>query len=130
MIKNVIFAISNHYLFTKKVRIMKKIMMIAALMVVAVTASAQRSPGDQTLKPFVGFNLANLAGDINDNSIKFAIAAEGTNVSDELARLNTNGRPAWMNWVIVLREYESNEALVGMNNPDPSDKYTPWTSNK
>ncbi len=50
----------------------------------------------------------------------------GTNVSDELARLNTNGRPAWMNWVIVLREYESNEALVGMNNPDPSDKYTPW----
>lgn len=55
---------------------------------------------------------------------------EGTNVSDELARLNTNGRPAWMNWVIVLREYESNEALVGMNNPDPSDKYTPWTSNK
>ena len=50
----------------------------------------------------------------------------GTNVSDELARLNTNGRPAWMNWVIILREYESNEALVGMNNPDPSDKYTPW----
>ena len=50
----------------------------------------------------------------------------GTNVSDELARLNTNGRPAWMNWVISLREYESNEALVGMNNPDPTDKYTPW----
>ena len=51
---------------------------------------------------------------------------KGTNVSDELARFNTNGRPAWMNWVIILREYESNEALVGMNNPDPSDKYTPW----
>lgn len=50
----------------------------------------------------------------------------GTNVSDELARLNTNGRPAWMNWVISLREYESNDALVGKNNPDPTDKYTPW----
>lgn len=55
---------------------------------------------------------------------------KGTNVTDELARLNTNGRPAWMNWVISLREYESNEALVGMNNPDPSDKYTPWVEEK
>lgn len=54
---------------------MKKLMMIAALMVVAVTANAQRSAGAQTLKPFVGFNLANLAGDISHNSIKFAIAA-------------------------------------------------------
>ena len=34
---------------------MKKLMMIAALMVVAVTANAQRSAGAQTLKPFVGF---------------------------------------------------------------------------
>lgn len=50
----------------------------------------------------------------------------GTNVTDELARLNTNGRPAWMNWVIIMVEAESNEALVGMNNPDPSDLYTPW----
>lgn len=50
----------------------------------------------------------------------------GTNYTDELARLNTNGRPAWMNWVIIDVEAENNEALVGMNNPDPSDKYTPW----
>ena len=50
----------------------------------------------------------------------------GTNVTDELARLNTNGRPAWMNWVIIMVEAESNEALVGMNNPDTSDLYTPW----
>lgn len=54
----------------------------------------------------------------------------GTNVDDDLARLNTNGRPAWMNWVIVQLEGESNEALVGKNNPDPSDKYTPWVENK
>lgn len=53
----------------------------------------------------------------------------GTNVDDELARLNTNGRPAWMNWVIVQIEGENNEALVGKNNPDPSDKYTPWVEN-
>lgn len=54
----------------------------------------------------------------------------GTNYTDELARLNTNGRPAWMNWVIIMVEAENNEALVGMNNPDPSDKYTPWVENK
>ena len=52
----------------------------------------------------------------------------GTNFSDDLARLNTNGRPAWMNWVIVQIEEENNEALVGMNNPDPSDLYTPWVA--
>ena len=57
-------------------------MMIAALMVVAVTASAQRSPGDQTLKPFVGFNLANFAGDINDNSYDVLV--------DEQIKLNAN----------------------------------------
>lgn len=54
---------------------------------------------------------------------------KGTNVDDNLARLNTNGRPAWMNWVIVQIEEENNEALVGKNNPDPSDKYTPWVEN-
>ena len=31
-----------------------------------------------------------------------------------------------MNWVIIMVEAESNEALVGMNNPDTSDLYTPW----
>ena len=42
-------------------------------------------------------------------------------------RFNTDGRPAWMNIVIVQTESNSNKALVGQNNPDPSDKYTPWT---
>lgn len=50
---------------------------------------------------------------------------DGTNFFDE-ARLNTNGRPAWMNWCIVQTEENSNSALVGWNNPDPTDKYTPW----
>ncbi len=49
----------------------------------------------------------------------------GTNHYSE-ARLNTTGRPAWMNIVIVQTESNNNEALKGWNNPDPSDLYTPW----
>lgn len=45
----------------------------------------------------------------------------------ELARFNTDGRPAWMNLVIVITEKNNNKALEGMNNPDPSDLYKPWT---
>jgi hypothetical protein len=50
---------------------------------------------------------------------------EGTDHED-LARFNTNGRPAWMNWCIVKNEENNNSALKGWGNPDPSDKYTPW----
>lgn len=52
---------------------------------------------------------------------------EGTNCQDVDSRLNTNGRPAWMNIVMVRTEEQNNEAFVDMNNPDPSDLYTPWT---
>ena len=51
---------------------------------------------------------------------------EGTNWQDEQTLLNTNGRPAWTNYVIVLTEARTNTALVNHNNPDPSDLYTPW----
>ena len=51
----------------------------------------------------------------------------GTNWDDDLARFNTNGRPAWMNYVIVRTESQNNQALVGMNNPDPTGAYTPWS---
>lgn len=50
----------------------------------------------------------------------------GTNFYS-LARLNTNGRPAWMNFVLIRSEENVNKAVVGWNNPDPSDLYTPWT---
>lgn len=50
----------------------------------------------------------------------------GTNCQDEKCRLNTEGRPAWMNIVIVETEQNNNEALVNHNNPDPSDVYSPW----
>lgn len=44
----------------------------------------------------------------------------------DLLRLNTNGRPAWMNLCISVSEYQNNEAVNHWNNPDPSDLYTPW----
>ena len=51
----------------------------------------------------------------------------GTNFYDT-ARLNTKGRPAWMNMNIVRQESDNNEALVGFGNPDPTDFYKPWIS--
>ena len=50
---------------------------------------------------------------------------EGTPFFD-LLRLNTEGRPAWMNIVLSVREYQNNKAITLYNNPDPSDMYTPW----
>ena len=38
-------------------------------------------------------------------------------------RFKTTGRPAWMNYVIVQSEENSNAAVRGWNNPDPSGKY-------
>lgn len=52
---------------------------------------------------------------------------EGTNFH-EMARLNTEGRPAWMNFSIVTTEKNNNKALVGYENPDPTDAYTPWVA--
>lgn len=49
----------------------------------------------------------------------------GTNHQDA-SRFNTEGRPAWMSINIVITEQNNNEALVGYENLDPSDKYTPW----
>ena len=49
----------------------------------------------------------------------------GTNWYEEV-RFNTNGRPAWMNLTMVRTESNNNQALVGWNNPDPSDKYPVW----
>ena len=48
---------------------------------------------------------------------------EGTNFGDT-KRFNTKGRPAWMNICIVQTEKNNNSALIGYENPDPSDKYT------
>ena len=50
----------------------------------------------------------------------------GTNFKAD-ARFNTVGRPAWMNFCIVVTEERNNQGLMGFENPDPSDLYTPWT---
>lgn len=39
---------------------------------------------------------------------------------------NTVGRPAWMNFVIVLTESNNNRGVAGYNNPNPSDLYDSW----
>nr|WP_302829903.1 RagB/SusD family nutrient uptake outer membrane protein [uncultured Bacteroides sp.] len=49
-------------------------------------------------------------------------AYTGTNFSDAV-RFNTTRRPAWMNISIVQTEKNNNKALIGYENPDPSDKY-------
>lgn len=38
-------------------------------------------------------------------------------------QFNTTTRPAWMNFVFVKQEENGNAAMVGFNNPDPSQAY-------
>jgi len=52
---------------------MKKIMMIAAMMVATVAAKAQFEPGTFTLQPKVGVTLATISAD--DSKFKFGMAA-------------------------------------------------------
>lgn len=49
----------------------------------------------------------------------------GTNWTDA-SRFNTDGRPAWMNFCIVITEENNNAALRGYENPDPSGCYQAW----
>ena len=56
---------------------MKKVFLLAVAMVMFVSARAQHSVGTFSVVPKVGFNLANLAGDVSHNSMKFALAAGG-----------------------------------------------------
>lgn len=52
---------------------------------------------------------------------------EGTNFPERY-RINTKGRPAWMNFVFPRPEEDKNLSMVDMNNSDPSDCYTEgWT---
>lgn len=46
----------------------------------------------------------------------------GTNFRTD-GRFNTTTRPAWMNFCIVRSEKNNNAALVGYENPDPTDCY-------
>jgi hypothetical protein len=55
---------------------MKKIMMIAAMMVAAVTANAQNEVGQITLQPKVGLNIASNTGTGNKSKAGFAAGVE------------------------------------------------------
>ena len=45
---------------------------------------------------------------------------------DPTENFKTNGRPAWMNFTIIISEENNNNGLKGYNNPDPSDQYIPY----
>lgn len=63
--------------------------------------------------------------DIKRANVSVTRGYTGTNFFEEW-RLNTNGRPAWMNFCIVNLEENDNPAVKGKNNPDPSKAYKPW----
>lgn len=54
---------------------MKKIMMIAAMMVATVTANSQNEVGQITLKPTVGMNIASMTKTEGDSKVRVGIAA-------------------------------------------------------
>ena len=55
---------------------MKKIMMIAAMMVAALSANAQNEVGQVTLQPKVGMNIANLTGSGNKAKVGLVAGVE------------------------------------------------------
>ena len=55
---------------------MKKIMMIAAMMVAAISANAQNEVGQVTLQPKVGMNIASLTGSGNKTRVGVAAGLE------------------------------------------------------
>ena len=50
----------------------------------------------------------------------------GTNFP-AIARFNTAERSPQWNILIPQAEYQSNTAIAGLNNPDPTEKLVPWT---
>ncbi len=48
-----------------------------------------------------------------------------SNCKDDLARFEVDGVAPWWNYQIPRTEWSSNPALVGMNNPDPSETVDP-----
>lgn len=54
---------------------MKKLMIIAAMMVATLAANAQQATGTFSITPKVGINLANLAGDVDGTSMKLGLVA-------------------------------------------------------
>ena len=60
--------------------------------------------------------------DIKPLNLPVTIAYDGS-MHNAIGRLNNTTRPAWMNICIVQTEENNNKALLGYENPDPSDCY-------
>jgi len=67
-------GVETPLLLLKKEKIMKKIFMIAALMVATLSASAQNEVGQFTLKPMVGLNLASMTK-ADNSKMRVGVAA-------------------------------------------------------
>ena len=63
--------------------------------------------------------------DIKRLNMSVTRAYKGTNVTDDNQLMNTEGRPAWMNFVISQSEEDNNNGVIGWNSPDPTGAYTP-----
>lgn len=63
--------------------------------------------------------------DVKRLNMSVTRAYPGSNFDPSLNSFNTEGRPGWMNFVIVSQEADNNPAIKGYNNPDPSGKYSP-----
>ena len=62
--------------------------------------------------------------DIKRLNMSVTRAYDGTNFPKPV-RYNTNGRPAWMNFVLPKFEGVYNTPVYNYNNPDPSGRYRP-----
>lgn len=62
--------------------------------------------------------------DIKRLNISVTRATSGSNF-ESYARMNTTGRPAWMNFVIVRSEGQNNAAVREWNNPSTDGCYSP-----
>ncbi len=61
--------------------------------------------------------------DIKRLNMSVTRSYSNSNFSRE-TRFNTNGRPAWMNWCMLITEGNTNKAVEGWNNPSFDNVYT------
>ncbi len=57
--------------------------------------------------------------------LALGIHLANTNCKEDMYRFEVDGRAPWWNQQIPRTEWSSNPALIGMNNPDPSDTVEP-----
>ncbi|MDE6310860.1 MAG: RagB/SusD family nutrient uptake outer membrane protein [Muribaculaceae bacterium] len=63
--------------------------------------------------------------DVKRLNMSVTRAYNGTNFNWGADTYNTNGRPAWMNFVIIVSEGDNNAGVRGWNNPNPYGAYKP-----